>query len=72
MCAKGKAWERLTGAEVVALAAVSSVRCPSRGPHCLHTAAIVAHSAEHSKVLFPSLWTRQRHVDKNLPTWYKR
>lgn len=31
MCAKGKAWERLTGAEVVALAAVSSVRCPSRG-----------------------------------------
>lgn len=52
----------------------SCVLCPlpEPGPRCLHTRAIVAHSAEHSKVLFPPLWTRQRHVDKNLPTWYKR
>lgn len=72
LCAKGKAREYLAGAEVYSLG--SCVSCPLDvpGPHCLHATAIVAHLAEYSKVLFPSLWTRQRNVDKNLPAWYKR
>lgn len=63
--AKGRARECSAGAEVVALAAVSAVRRLCRG-HIVCT-----------PLLLLPIWLsiqkrRQRHVDKNLPAWYKR